>query len=292
MLTKKDVYATLNHILHDIFENKDKNVSTASEHLTSIKNVNSQNFETYIFDKFIKYGINNKNIIKEIPSETLLTRIKKDYNNDKIYDKTYFNSSKYKLDEDSIYIIKNICGTQSPPDFALLIHGYLPILLEAKSSKGKRPLWNCSLPNKNTIYLFYSGSYNRIFIHLSDHILDDEMENILRDLYNQIKVLVNKVNEEKIKKLLTSKKWDYYPRPMYNQKFDYDLSEINNYFTDVLSKLKNKYIATLLSEYDSDSEDDSDEESDSENESDSEDNSDSEDELSELTESINKVTIK
>lgn len=41
----------------------------------------------------MKYGEKNKNIIKEIPSEALLNKIKKDYNNDKIYQKEYFNSS-------------------------------------------------------------------------------------------------------------------------------------------------------------------------------------------------------
>ncbi len=239
MLTKKEVYTHLRNILNSIFENKDKNVSAASEHLTSIKNVNSQNFETYIFNKCIEYGTN---LVQEVPSESVLNMIKKDYNQDKINQKIYFDSSKYKLNENIIYIVKNICGTQSPPDFTLLIHGYIPILLEAKSSKGKRPLWNCSLPNKNTIYLFYSGGYNRIFIHLSRHILDDETEVILRDLYDQIKMLVNKVHEEKIKKLDTKKKWDYYPRPMYNQKFDYDLSQINNFFQEVLDELQNNYI--------------------------------------------------
>lgn len=276
MLTKNKVYAILNDILTFIYENKEQNVSTATAHLTSIKNVNSQNFETYIFDSFMKYGEKNNNIIKEIPSETLVNKIKKDYNNDKIYQKEYFNSIKYKLDEDSIYMIKNICGTQSPPDFALLIHGYLPILLEAKSSKGKRPLWNCSLPNKSTIYLFYSGSYNRIFISISRHILEDEMEAILRDLYNQIKVLVNKVHEEKIKKMTTEKKWDYYSRPMYNQKFDYQLTDIDIYFNEVLYELKNKYISTLLSEYDSDEEESEDEDS----------------EISKLSDNIGKIIIK
>ena len=280
MLTKKRVYAILNDILTFIFENKEQNVSTATAHLTSIKNVNSQNFAPYIFDKFMKYGEKNKNIIKEIPSETLLNKIKKDYNHDRIYQKEYFNSTKYKLNEDSIYIIKNICGTQSPPDFALLIHGYLPILLEAKSSKGKRPLWNCSLPNKNTIYLFYSGGYNRIFIHLSHHILEDEVEKVLKDLYQEIKILVKKVNEDILKKLNTIKKWDYYPRPMYNQKFDYDLSQIDLFFQDALQEVHTQYIDLSPKEYDSESE----EETEEEEEYDSE--------ISELSKNIGKIIIK
>jgi hypothetical protein len=226
-------------------------------------------------------------MIQEISSESILKSIKKDYNQDTIYQKIYFDSSKYKLNENIIYIIKNICGTQSPPDFALLIHGYIPILLEAKSSKGKRPLWNCSLPNKNTIYLFYSGQYNRIFIHLSYHILDSEMETILKNLNHQIRMLVNKANEEIIKKLNTKKKWDYYPRPMYNQKFDYDISQIDLFFQNVIDELPENYII-LSPQYVQ--EDDSD--NDVVSISSAEDSEEEDNDLSGLMESMSKITIK
>lgn len=237
MISKSELLDTLSNILKRIFDNHEKKNCASTDHI-GIKNVDSQNFEEYIFDKFASK-------VQDISKLGVVEKIKRTYSNGKIYETHfYFDAKMYDLDENTIYLVKNIYGTQSPPDFTLFIHNYIPILIEAKSSKGKMPLWNCSLPNKRTIYIFYCGKMKRIFIHLSRHILDDEIEELLRNLHKKIKILTDEANKEIVERCNVDhlKKWDFYPRPMYNQKFEYEISKIDTYYHDVISELKDHLI--------------------------------------------------
>jgi hypothetical protein len=141
-------------------------------------------------------------------------------------------TKKIKLtNKKNTYYVKNPFGTQKPPDFLILVNNLKPIKIECKSSKTLRPLWNCSLPNIDTIYIFYSGKIKKIFINLSKHIISNNTIDELTELTHKIKLLLNEVQKDK-------KEFFYYIRNMYVQNKNYEILKRNDMLNDTIIYIK------------------------------------------------------
>jgi hypothetical protein len=77
-------------------------------------------------------------------------------------------------DASKIYCMYQPFGKQNPPDFIILVNNKPIIKIECKSSdKQCKPVWNCSIPEKETIYIFGCKKLSNVFIFMGDSIVDD-----------------------------------------------------------------------------------------------------------------------
>lgn len=83
-------------------------------------------------------------------------------------------------------------GSQGFPD--VLIHDFDSrfICLECKSGKGKSPMWNDSVPNPESIYVFASSSLNETTVFLGMDVLSEEERLIHDECEAEIKLVVEK----------------------------------------------------------------------------------------------------
>lgn len=189
-----------------------------------VNNIN--NFEDLILHLFktneIVYHLTNRT------KEKIINHIKKnDYNECFEHD---------LLENNKIYYVAQPFGSQKFPDYILTFKLESQLIwfnIECKSIKNNRnPVWNCSLPNrdKNTIYLIKSEA-GIIAIAGSDLITETEYEQLLA-LKQAILELpqIKDLNEN-----LT--RWSYYPRLMFNQKFNIDFTQKENYFTTIKTNI-------------------------------------------------------
>jgi hypothetical protein len=86
-------------------------------------------------------------------------------------------------------------GSQKPPDFRVHDNDeYIDI--ECKSSKSSyKPMWNCSIPNRLTYYLFTNTKENNTVIVKGDQIATIQLIKLLNDYKAETKMLENKYNE-------------------------------------------------------------------------------------------------
>jgi hypothetical protein len=111
-------------------------------------------------------------------------------------------------------------GSQLPPDFIIYccicdddFFESEKIKIECKSSKNNKPVWNCSIPEKDTIYVFYDTKNKKTYIFDGEEIIDTNGRNEIIKLNEQLKKLCNDFNA----KILYNKNISYYPRQMINQ---------------------------------------------------------------------------
>lgn len=147
------------------------------------------------------------------------------------------NNNSYKLQKSQIKNIPEISyvkqpfGTQNTPDFLILINinqTLTWICIECKSSNGWKSMWNCSLPLPRDfwIYIHLNKSEEEIFYTKGTDIITEDEYKALKNIHENIKKIIEKdMNDEKIK----NKMFDYYPRPMYNQRKSYNIKENNLY---------------------------------------------------------------
>ena len=62
-------------------------------------------------------------------------------------------------------------GSQQPPDYMVYCENYEKIKIECKSSKTNKPVWNCSIPEKNTIYVFLDTKNKKTYIFDGEDII-------------------------------------------------------------------------------------------------------------------------
>jgi hypothetical protein len=121
--------------------------------------------------------------------------------------------------------VKHPFGSQNKPDFLININNPFigKIQLECKSSKTPKPVWNCSLSEKNIIYIFYSfhKKYNKFCVFNSESVIDDKQTLALKKFADKIKHVCNEFNKE------FSLNFSFYCRNMYNQHIELDFSNKN-----------------------------------------------------------------
>ena len=96
---------------------------------------------------------------------------------------------------------KNYCylnqpnGSQNPPDFRVFDNKYY-IDIECKSKKtGYKPMWNCSIPDSSTFYIFTNQKDNETLIIEGKHITTPILEKHLNEYKEATKLLENQHNK-------------------------------------------------------------------------------------------------
>lgn len=125
-------------------------------------------------------------------------------------------------------------GSQLPPDFTLF-YNTNKINIECKSSKNLKPIWNCSIPNEYTIYLFYTTKLNKTFIFTGNEIIDKNKIKEIKEFNEMIKKISKEFNEN----ILNDEYFQYYPRQMINQHKNFNIENRNKYLVNVINKIKN-----------------------------------------------------
>lgn len=229
MSEKRQRFLTLiRTIFQQIFDNKlaSKNIAN-----TGLKN-SDQSFENQV------KKILTDNNFQEIEQEDVRKQFSKVLTKQQKTKKPiHFGHVDFNNDLNGNYFIKNPFGTQAPPDFILLHHNCNPVYLECKS--GVKPVWNCSLPNEHTVYLYNSsnksnksGNNSTTYIFLSRHVITAENKQLMEEIHQLVKNLVS----EKQKKSTDS--FTYYPRPMYNQIKMFEEKDREAMYNDVLLELE------------------------------------------------------
>lgn len=210
---------TLEAIISDIYSYNKKVAKTVAKLSAGIKNKLSQPFESIVEHILIKHKC------VQLTDKDILKCLKKQYDTLVISD---------KLDKDKIYFIRNPNGSQAPPDFLILSVGSKPVKLECKSSKTLKPVWNCSLPSKDTIYVFYSSKVNASFVFRSHHIIKDDVIISLNELVEKINKLCKEYNKLMLPK---SPSFSYYNRKMFNQLVAFDIKDRHKFYEETLRSL-------------------------------------------------------
>lgn len=101
------------------------------------------------------------------------------------------------------YYMNQPNGTQNPPDF-IVFDNNESIQLECKSKKtGYKPMWNSSIPNESTFYIFTNQKDNKTLIISGKNIITPALKeclNIYKKETKKLEILFNK----KLKKLSTN----------------------------------------------------------------------------------------
>jgi len=200
-------------------------ISLSSNQAVGIKNQTTQCFETYIEHQFLLKKLKplkatdkqNKILIKQIKCSP--------FSIVKFSDFPFLNR-KY------VYYFRNPFGSQSVPDFMIILNDSKPIQIEYKSSKNKKAVWNCSLPSSNIIYLFYSPKFSRPFIFFGFHLIPENERTILLKIHSQQKKL-----SEELSKKYPNMSFSYYARPMFNQQNNFEESNICQWESEVFQIL-------------------------------------------------------
>jgi Eco57I restriction-modification methylase len=135
--------------------------------------------------------------------------------------------------KDDVYYCYEPFGSQSFPDFLFIYRSHDNIFklftLELKSAGTKRPVWNCSLPfpSKHHFYLFLrvGGEKKKWYYSLTtgDKLIPLDVYNIL---HKHAEDEDYQKKTERVNALVEN--WSYYSRPMYNQKFDFPVTDEND----------------------------------------------------------------
>lgn len=167
-------------------------------------------------------------LIKNILNKYCLENKKEEIKND---NKNKFNNLFYEYQPN---------GSQKPPDFLISCENFEKIKLECKSSKSNKPLFNCSLPNNETIYIFNDTKKSKTYISYGDDIINskkfsyEKIYNEVKNFYDNINKLTNNFNNL----ILKDTNIKYYPRKMFIQKNKME-DIIDNEIT--FKKIKNNF---------------------------------------------------
>jgi hypothetical protein len=147
--------------------------------------------------------------------------------------------SNYNFIKDIIYYVSQPYGSQKPPDFILLFKDYKPLKIECKSSTNSlKATWNCSLPEKDIIYLFYSKKINKTLIFNGGEIIKEDLKNKFEELHKKISILTKEFN-----KSISDKDcyFEYYPRKMFNQILNFNIKNRDLYNNNVMKSIDELY---------------------------------------------------
>lgn len=121
-------------------------------------------------------------------------------------------------------------GKQNPPDYHLKFK-YLGIIkLECKSAEGWKPLWNCTIPSNDTIYLFRkTKNIKKTFVFIAEDIITNDEREYLKNVAKKMKNFYNNMDKK------FQNRWDYYPRNMFNQKISFKNLSKEDLYNNVIS---------------------------------------------------------
>lgn len=98
--------------------------------------------------------------------------------------------------EKEIYYIKQPNGSQRSPDFTLVVEG-VSVNIECKSAQtGYKPMWNCSYPDQNTIYVYTNKRNNHTILFLGNEIITDDVQVIYDEYREKHKQLCDEINNK------------------------------------------------------------------------------------------------
>jgi hypothetical protein len=84
-------------------------------------------------------------------------------------------------------------GTQAYPDFYLTEYG---LDLECKSSKNDKPMWNCTYPKKNTMYVISCSGMDKCIVILGKYMITDEIVSIYEEYTKRHRELAEELNKK------------------------------------------------------------------------------------------------
>lgn len=120
---------------------------------------------------------------------------------------------KSELTPGSFYYQPN--GNNKSPDYLVNYNGKL-YSLEAKSSKGVKPVYNGGLPQDGYIYIFSSLKHNATTIYYGHDVLSEDMRTWFKNLTNELNVLLKK-HQAQLANIADPRGFDFYIRNMYIQ---------------------------------------------------------------------------
>lgn len=143
-------------------------------------------------------------------------------------------------------------GSQKFPDFILPDYS---ISLECKSSIGTKPMWNCSYPKLDSIYVFSSKKLNKTLVFFGKELVTQEIIEIYEEYSKKHKILAEEINNKLLRIQDNNYGMKVYPRNMFTQTIGFDKTledytkeykpkPIGQYFTiskDIQYKLLDDY---------------------------------------------------
>ena len=158
--------------------------------------------------------------------------IKNEFNNfEKYIENILFDMFDNDISQEK-YFIKQPNGSQKPPDFKIFYKNII-LQIECKSSKQLKPVWNCSIPDKNILYLFYCSKINKVIIFFGNELINDIEKEKIINFHNKIKQISYEFNINEMK----NSNFEYYPRQMINQKYNFDINKRDFYFNNTIKKI-------------------------------------------------------
>jgi adenine-specific DNA-methyltransferase len=175
------------------------------------------------------------------------------------------NQIKYELDnKDRGFILSNYPhksfiheprGSQSNPDFVIFFREdekLRYISLECKSSKNtNKAVWNSCLPipKDHWIYTFINFKTSQKIVIGGKDLITEEVYNFFK-FHPLIRSIQDTINKD-----LKQNLWEFYTRPMYNQKISFDYKKQENYLNNLqieleeYNQLTKNYISSVDREY-------------------------------------------
>lgn len=130
-----------------------------------------------------------------------------------------------------IYYTRNPNGCQKPPDF-IIGQGQMYLKIECKSSKTLKPMWNCSLPEMDTVYVFQAKTLNTVFVCQGSDLISESEKCALSDLHASINKMVQEFNQNQ------AFGFTYYPRKMFNQVHKFELKQRQSLYDSTLRNIQ------------------------------------------------------
>lgn len=192
------------------------------EYIDKIKTIIKELYDSKCGKNETTTGIKNKNQKFEDVTEEILEKFCTKINN------------KSEINDDNLYFIAQPNGSQAPPDFMIVTKKYNDVKIECKSSKSLKPTWNCSIPEKDTIYAFYTSKLDLTFIFSGDEIISDKKIEEIIKFHNKIKEMAKEFNNS----ILKDQNLKYYPRQMINQVMNFDVGKRETYYENIIEKIK------------------------------------------------------
>jgi hypothetical protein len=228
--TQNKLIKTLKNICKDIYSitNTSKEIAAeAASNIGGIKNRDKQYFEVMVEAVISKYCTdivtildNDTKIIKNILKQSISIK---------------FDKIKDTLNVKNLYYMRNPRGSQCPPDFVIICNGELPVKIECKSARKLTPVWNCSIPAPDTIYVFNSSSINKTFVFRRHHIISEANAKYITTLCDEVTALCKEFSKKN--KLETAPTFDYYPRKMFNQKTKFNPDDAQKMYEETIASI-------------------------------------------------------
>lgn len=130
-------------------------------------------------------------------------------------------------------------GTHRFPDFRIKLgEDFTEYDVECKSSKSNYiPLWNCTYPQKEAIYIFTNKKHNETLVFSGNEIITDKISTVFEEYKIKHKELAALCNK-KLQKLKNPYGLKIYPRNMFTQSKNLNILSKARYLKNVMKMIK------------------------------------------------------